>query len=139
MHGWLWGEGDINAASDPTDATNLWLVLKVEKDLIVELTGKVKFPRCVVVFCGSREHAAKYIGDHGGEGRKIIYGTATAGNRGTATAGEKGIIAIRWWDGATNRYRLAIGYVGEDGILPGCRYRLADNGEFEALPEEGQK
>lgn len=51
-------------------------------------------------------------------------GTATAGDGGAATAGHGGIICIRYWD--TTRYRLAVGYVGEDGILPDTPYRVVD-------------
>ena len=55
-------------------------------------------------------------------------GTATAGDRGTATAGEYGTLCIRYWGGA--RYRLAVGYVGEDGIAPGVAYRVDPSGSF---------
>jgi hypothetical protein len=50
-------------------------------------------------------------------------GTATAGYRGTATAGFRGEIRVRWWDGQADRYRTAIAYVGEDGIVAGRKYR----------------
>ena len=50
------------------------------------------------------------------------YGTATAGYYGTATAGDSGTIQIRWFDG--DRYRIAVGYVGENGILPNVAYRV---------------
>jgi len=50
------------------------------------------------------------------------YGTATAGYKGTATAGDSGTIQIRWHDG--DRYRTAVGYVGENGILPNVAYRV---------------
>ena len=40
--------------------------------------------------------------------------TPFAGDEGTATAGYRGEIRIRYHDGT--RYRLAVGYVGEDGI-----------------------
>ena len=55
------------------------------------------------------------------------YGTATAGDYGTATAGDSGTIQIRWHDG--DRYRTAVGYVGEGGILPNVAYRV-ENGVF---------
>jgi hypothetical protein len=55
-------------------------------------------------------------------------GTATAGDCGTATAGNCGTLAIKWHDGA--RYRLAVGYVGEAGIVAGKPYRLGAAGEF---------
>ena len=53
-------------------------------------------------------------------------GTATAGVRGTATAGDDAIIQIRWWDCSAERWRLAIGYVGEHGIDPGVPYCVRD-------------
>ncbi len=64
------------------------------------------------------------------------YGTATAGNRGTATAGLQGILGIKWWDG--NRYRVAIGYVGEDGILPNVAYQC-HSGKFVAVSNPTQE
>jgi hypothetical protein len=56
------------------------------------------------------------------------YGQATAGDSGQATAGYEGIITIKWYDGG--RYRLAVGYVGEDGIEPNVAYRCDDNGRL---------
>jgi hypothetical protein len=57
-------------------------------------------------------------------------GTATAGALGTATAGDRGEIRIRYWDSKAERYRTVIGYIGEDGLLPGVKYRLDDNHKF---------
>jgi hypothetical protein len=42
-------------------------------------------------------------------------GTAIAGYGGTATAGDRGIIQIKYYDG---RYRILIGYIGENGLKP---------------------
>ena len=56
-------------------------------------------------------------------------GTATAGYRGTATAGEGGEIRIRWYDSKANRYRTAVGCVGEDGIKPNTPY-VVQNGKL---------
>ena len=61
-------------------------------------------------------------------------GTATAGTRGTATAGYAGTVTIRWWDGATQRYRLTVGYVGEGGIEPNTPYRVEDGKLVEVKP-----
>jgi hypothetical protein len=212
LHGWLWGEGDASVAD--WDSESKWLVAEVESATLVDLKGKVKFPRAVVVHCGDKESATRYIAEHGAAGRAIIAGTATAGDRdtatagdrgtatagdrgtatagdrdtatagdrgtatagdrgtatagdrgtatagyrgtatagdrgtatagdrgtatagyrgtatagdeGTATAGDEGTIKIRWWDGSANRYRWAIGYVGEDGIRPRVAYRVSD-------------
>ena len=55
-------------------------------------------------------------------------GTATAGYRGTATAGYHGTIVVKWF--GRGRLRIAIGYVGEDGIEPNVAYRLS-NGKME--------
>ena len=55
-------------------------------------------------------------------------GTAAAGYRGTATAGDYGILVIKWRD--ANRYRLAVGYVGENGIEPNKKYKLDAAGQF---------
>jgi hypothetical protein len=49
-------------------------------------------------------------------------GTATAGDSGTARTGDLGVIAIRWYDPNADRYRVAIGYVGEDGIKANTFY-----------------
>ena len=61
-------------------------------------------------------------------------GTATAGNRGTATAGDDGILVIKWYD--RKRYRISIGYVGEDGIEPNKAYGLDKKGNFIAAKVE---
>ena len=55
------------------------------------------------------------------------YGIATAGYRGSATAGEFGRVQITWFDG---RRRLAVGYVGENGIEAGVAYKV-ENGKLE--------
>ena len=60
------------------------------------------------------------------------WGTATAGYGGTATAGKMGIISIRHWNG--KRYRLIVGYVGEDGIEANTPYRVEGGKLVEAKP-----
>jgi hypothetical protein len=57
-------------------------------------------------------------------------GTATAGDSGTATAGDSGELRIRWYDYRADRYRLAVAYVGEDGIEPNVPYRLDAEHKF---------
>jgi hypothetical protein len=76
---------------------------------------------------GDRGHAT--AGDHG-TATAGDRGTATAGNRGQATAGYGGTIAIHWWDG--NRFRLAVGYVDEDGIRPNVAYKVNNGRLVEA-------
>lgn len=46
-------------------------------------------------------------------------------------------MVVRWWDAAAERYRLAIGYVGEDGIEPGVAYRWSA-ADGRLVPVEAQ-
>ena len=135
LHGWLWGEGKVHG-NIPDDVINdpksRWLVVEVAKSSIVELPGKVKFPRGEVVFVGDREAAVAYLVERAPSGKSIAFNTATAGDRGTATAGyggtatagESGTIAIRWYDPKCDKYRLAVAEVGEQGIEPATAYFL---------------
>jgi hypothetical protein len=52
------------------------------------------------------------------------HGIAAVRRGGTAAAGVGGNIQVQWWDGA--RYRVATGYVGEDGIEPNVAYHVVD-------------
>lgn len=139
LHGWLWGDGDASVSAYVDDNDARWLVVRVNAGSVVDLDGKVKFPCGEVVFCGDRAAAAAEIVRLGASGTVIgamvtagYSGTATAGDRGTATAGDGGTatagdygeIRIRWWGGS--RYRLAVGYVGEDGIEAGVPYVVRD-------------
>ena len=58
----------------------------------------------------------------------VIGHQATSGYAGTATAGDDGILQIRWHDG--KRYRIAIFYVGENGVEPNVKYRLDNKGQI---------
>ena len=122
LHGWLWGAGDISASDAHRRDGAKWLVVEVEADSLVDLAGKVKFPRGVVVFCGDANDAAALIATRAPAGTAIIRGTATAGYRGTATAGVGGIVAICWYDPRRDRYPVAVAEVGENGIEPATAY-----------------
>ena len=124
LHGLLNGEGNGGLLNWADDA--VWLVVMTDASTIFsgqgDLIDKCKFPGGTVVFSGARDKAIAEMVMHGADPAKIVGGTATAGDRGTATAGYCGILNIRYLDG--NRYRLAICYVGEDGIEPNTPYRL---------------
>ena len=150
LHGALWGEGAGSLFRWEADAR--WQVVEVAAADVIDLTGKVKYPRGVVVFSGDRLNATGYLSEHGGAGRVVIggtatagyygtatagdngtatagySGTATAGNNGTATAGNDGIVELRWYDGS--RYRITVGYIGEDGLLPSVAYRCDSAGKI---------
>ena len=169
LHGLLWGEGcgEWLAIDDPTAK---WLAVEIDPTTAINLDGKVKFQRGVVVFVGDRNSAPQWLSEHGGAGRAIVSGTATAGDIGTATAGDRGtatagysgtatagdsgtatagdrgtatagdrgtaktgeigIIVCRWYDDSKERYRLTVGYVGEDGIEPNTFYRCDERGKL---------
>ena len=44
----------------------------------------------------------------------------------TAKVGDDGCIALAWWDSSAERFRVAVGYVGEDGIEANVEYRVRD-------------
>jgi len=103
LHALLWGAGDGPLLSTDIDAK--WLVLSVNESCIIDLKGKVKFPSCEVVFCGSKETAVAIIQHFAPTGTQICYGTATAGDYGTATAGYKGTATAGYKGTATAGYK----------------------------------
>src|SRR5688572_14047547 len=54
LHGWLWGEGEGSLGYIDQEGAR-WLVLLVKESEIVDLGGKVKFPRCEVIHCGDQK------------------------------------------------------------------------------------
>jgi len=78
LHAFLWGVGNSDLACADDDAK--WIVMQVKEEGIIDLSGKVKFPECEVVFCGAREVAISIIQKHAPAGTPIMYGTATAGD-----------------------------------------------------------
>lgn len=49
-----------------------------------------------------------------------------------AKVGEDGAIALAWWNEKEKRYRIVVGYVGEDGIKPDVWY-CVENGKLKAV------
>ena len=95
LHGLLDGEGDgTHLIFDPSA---VWLVVKIDRDEVVELEGKVKVPQGSVVHCGNQVSATQYLQKKGLNGAIVgatvtrgAYGIATVGHNGTAVAGHKG-------------------------------------------------
>ena len=87
LHGCLWGEGDSHLLNWDGDAK--WLIVEVDTESIIDLSGKVKFPSGNVVHCGDRVSATNFLMPFA-SGKRVIGGTATAGDYGTATAGYRG-------------------------------------------------
>ena len=59
--------------------------------------------------------------------------TVSGGYGATVSGGYEAIIQIKYYDG--NRYRIKIGYIGEDGLKPNIKYKLNDKFEFEEVKE----
>ena len=127
LHGLLWGNGDLSLMSADADAK--YLLVEVDADVIVDLGGKVKFPRGNVVYCGHwlqafatlREHWMKKI-------QESDQTTATTGTRAhAATTGYEAHAATTgdWAHAATtgeNAIAVALGRdstvrAGEKGAL----------------------
>ena len=90
LHGFLWGEGDSELANWYSDSDAKWLVVKVNKDDIIELFGKVKFPKGEVVFCGNLKDATDYIIQNGAKGKKVIGANVTSSHNQISTTGDYG-------------------------------------------------
>ena len=142
LHGLLWGQGAIGLTS-PGATDRVWQVVEVDPADIADVNApdKVRF-RCgtVLLSTADRVKAASLVAASAPAGIVVPFGSATAGYRGsatagyygTATAGDCGTVCIKWWDG--DRYRLVVGYVGEDGIEPNTPYRVVD-GKLVAADE----
>jgi hypothetical protein len=68
------------------------------------------------------------------------YSVINCGIGSIASAGEGGRIQTEWYDynkdhNICNRYRLAVGYIGEDGLEPNVKYKV-EKGKFLKVNEE---
>ncbi len=103
LHGWLRGEGNGSLADTSPECK--WLILRVRKSEIVDLDGKVKFPRAEVLACGPRHEIVAEIRSLCPDASVIFstvakcnlqaaaagyHGQASAGNYGQASAGYRG-------------------------------------------------
>ena len=145
LHGLLWGEGDGTLLSWSPGAK--WLVVEVNAaDVVAIDSAKVKFSAGVVVYCGTRYEATRLVAAHAPAGTKIVgliasvpdhaqhegadRATVSGGYGATVSGGECGLIAVKWWDDQAHRYRLAVGYIGEDGIEANTKYRVEGRGKL---------
>ena len=166
LHALLDGWGNYSLLSDEYDA--IWQIVEVNRDQCIELSGKVKFESCVLVYSGNMAGAMTKISDYqinlmlkdlkniqdasgdsshlaasGNSSRLAASGDSShlaasgkksiavcSGLNGKASAGEGGCIALAWWDYKNERYRLEVGYVGENGIEAGKFYQLNEDHKF---------
>ena len=135
LHGWLWGSGDWSLKEK--SAGSLWLVVEADASAVVDLGGKVKFPKARTLAVeltwqaamgfirGHSHYAATHKPEAAATGE---YGHAAAtGHSGHAAAtGYSGHAAATGYSGhaaATGKFGWAsCGYsgkakAGEDGVL----------------------
>lgn len=92
LHGWLWGLGDLSAAGGraTTDGA-VWMALAVIETDVLDLGGKVKFPRCRIAAVGDKSTIASIIAAQRPANTPApMFAQAAAGSRGQAAAGEAG-------------------------------------------------
>ena len=86
LHGYLRGCGD----AESIDWNGLFQVVKVIESEIVDLGGKVKFPRCEVIFTGSQKDATDILVKEYGNCSNVIGATVVVGEGQHAIAGYSG-------------------------------------------------
>lgn len=158
LHALPWGVGNALLLDWSADAAWL-VVRADEADVVRIDGLKVKFRRGEVVHWGDRKSATDYIIARGADPATVIgafitggdwakitggykavvtggYGAVVTGGHGavvtggeeaTVTGGEGATLICRWYDG--NRHRVAVAYVGENGILPDVPY-CVEKGKF---------
>jgi len=126
LHGLLWGEGDGRLIDWSEDAR--WLVVEIDPRTAVDLCGKIKVPRAVVVYCGDRLGATADICERGAAGA-VVGGTATAGYRGTATAGDGGT-ATAGYRGTAKAGDRGTATAGDGGTATAGYYGTATAGYY---------
>ena len=77
---------------------------------------------------GSQNASSGDESAHESKGEKSI--DMLAGFNGTVIAAAKGAFALAWFDEKADRPRIAIGYVGEDGIKAGVKYCVNEKGKI---------
>ena len=145
LHGYLRGCGDAGSI----DWNGLFQVVKVIESEIVDLDGKVKFPRCEVIFTGNQKDATDILVKEYGSGSNVIgatvvvngrrqyaiagySGTATStGNYGTATAGYHGTATSAGHCGtATSAGYYGMAMAGDRGTAMAGYGGTATTGKF---------
>ncbi len=111
LHGFLMGEGDGTLAN--WDEKAKWLVVEVNKADIIDLEGKVKFPKCKVVFCGSRKDATDFIICKGA--KNVIGSFVTSGDKGTSNSGYKGV-STSGYKGVSTSGDKGVSNSGDKGV-----------------------
>ena len=156
LHGWLWGHGDWSLKAKAEKIK--WLVLEVDKSSLIDLCGKVKFPKANVVASflawndamvfirarhvtgattiatGNSGHASA-TGNSGHASATGDSGWAIGGYHSRVKADNNGVLTALWWSDKDQRPRVAVAYVGENGIKADAWYGVDAKGEFLEVKE----
>ena len=93
LHGWLNGIGDISCQSISAEPGALWLTLEVDTLDVIDLSGKVKFPRALTLFMGSMIEAAVIVAEKANEQGPVIGITRSGGDRSTVSGGNRSMVS----------------------------------------------
>jgi hypothetical protein len=86
LQGWLWGEGNHTVSNHGDNQKAVWLVAAVWLVDVIDLEGKVKFPRAWVVYSGNRDEATREIVKLGSK-KPVMFVNLTAGDNESLVGG----------------------------------------------------
>ncbi|MDE1971411.1 MAG: hypothetical protein KGI50_07600 [Patescibacteria group bacterium] len=94
LHGWLYGHGDSSTSSYVGVPDAKWLVVEVNEEDIIDLDGKVKFPRGIVRYVGDKAGATGYLTEHEPRSANdaIIGLVKTVGDNQSAIGGDYSVL-----------------------------------------------
>ena len=125
LHGYLRGCGD----ADSIKWGGLFQVVKVIKSEIVDLGGKVKFPRCEVIFTGSQKDATDILVKEYGNCSNVIGATVVVGEGQHAIAGYKGTATSTGRDGTAMAGYYGTATAGYHGMATAGYHGTATAGD----------
>ena len=163
LHGWPWGMGLGDGSDYSVVDDRWLVIAAKPEDVVGNVGGstalKCKCREAVKIFDGTfagawalinngrhrliqamtrcvssdgSQLAASGYGSHlAASGKSSI--AAAIGIGSIVAAGELGCIVAAYWSAAEDRYRVVVGYVGENGIEPNTNYRLNAQHQFEAV------
>jgi hypothetical protein len=123
LHGLLWGCGSADLLFNPRAPETRWRVVKVLAADVVDLGGKVKFPRGEVVYCGDRGGALALLDKKGAADKPVVFASRAGGDRSTVAGGDESTVTGGDWSTVAGGYESTVtgGYrstvTGGDGSV----------------------
>jgi hypothetical protein len=141
LHGLLNGVGDTWLLSYHPDAK--WLVVEVNESQIIDLDGKVKFPRGVVVHTGNQKSATDYLIAHGCDPYRVVGAHLKCGDdeavfgvaRNVISAGNRAVIGTGKHSTITAGYYCVVsaGFSAKVSVGYSSRVTVGEESEVTAL------